>query len=132
MCHLCEVGVDPQSVIASRDFDGVCTPCEDPNVVSLDRDVVECWVKKIPGWEASQDGTRIRRRYVMKSFVDAVSFFQRVAQLAEAAAHHPDLHLEEYNNVSVELWTHSKGGVTENDFILANHISRLPVQTQAA
>ena len=51
-----------------------------------------------------------------------------MAELAEAEGHHPDLHLQDYRNVSIELWTHSVGGLTENDFILAVKIDRLPIR----
>ena len=40
-------------------------------------------------------------------------------QLTEREGHHPDLHLEGYHNFRVELWTHSVGGLSENDFVLA-------------
>ena len=41
----------------------------------------------------------------------------RVAAVAEDDGHHPDLHVESYRKVSVELWTHAIGGLSENDFI---------------
>ena len=50
-----------------------------------------------------------------------------VAEVAEADGHHPDLHLEGYRNVSIELWTHAIGGLSENDFILAAKIDQLPI-----
>ena len=40
--------------------------------------------------------------------------------------HHPDLHLVDYKNVSIEIWTHAIGGLSENDFILAAKIDGLP------
>jgi 4a-hydroxytetrahydrobiopterin dehydratase len=46
--------------------------------------------------------------------------------LAEAEGHHPDLHLTNYRDVTIELWTHAAGGLTENDFILAAKIDKLP------
>ena len=55
----------------------------------------------------------------------ALDFFQRIAQIAEAEDHHPDLHLVGYRNVTIEIWTHAVGGLTENDFILAAKIDRL-------
>ena len=62
----------------------------------------------------------------MRAAVD-LKFFQRVAQIAEEEDHHPDLHLAGYRNVTVEIWTHAVGGLTENDFILAAKIDRVPV-----
>ena len=46
------------------------------------------------------------------------------AQIAEAEDHHPDLHLAGYRNVTIEMWTHAVGGLTENDFILAAKIDQ--------
>ena len=52
----------------------------------------------------------------------------RPADLAEAEGHHPDLHLEGYRSVAIEIWTHAIGGLSENDFILAAKIDRLPIE----
>jgi 4a-hydroxytetrahydrobiopterin dehydratase len=57
-----------------------------------------------------------------------VEFFNKVAALAEEEGHHPDLHLEGYRQVAVELWTHAIGGLSENDFILAAKINQIPIQ----
>jgi 4a-hydroxytetrahydrobiopterin dehydratase len=54
-----------------------------------------------------------------------------VAKVAEQDGHHPDLHLEGYRNVWIELWTHAIGGLSENDFILAAKIDQLPVATKS-
>jgi 4a-hydroxytetrahydrobiopterin dehydratase len=55
-------------------------------------------------------------------------FFEEVAALAEQEGHHPDLHLEGYRNVSIELWTHAIGGLSENDFILAAKIDQIKIE----
>jgi len=59
-----------------------------------------------------------------------VEFFNKVAALAEEEGHHPDLHLESYRQVAVELWTHAIGGLSENDFIVAAKINQIPVQLE--
>jgi 4a-hydroxytetrahydrobiopterin dehydratase len=59
-----------------------------------------------------------------------VEFFNKVAALAEEEGHHPDLHLEGYRQVAVELWTHAIGGLSENDFIVAAKINQIPVQLE--
>jgi len=56
-----------------------------------------------------------------------IDFFNKVAEVAEEDGHHPDLHIAGYRNVLVELWTHAIGGFSENDFILAAKIDRVPV-----
>jgi 4a-hydroxytetrahydrobiopterin dehydratase len=80
----------------------------------------------LSGWQFTDDGLRIRKDWQVKSFMAGIEFFAKVAELAEAEGHHPDLHLEGYRNVRIELWTHAIGGLSENDFILAAKIDRLP------
>jgi 4a-hydroxytetrahydrobiopterin dehydratase len=82
----------------------------------------------ISGWQFSADGTRLRKDWQVENFLAGIEFFERVAELAEAEGHHPDLHLEGYRNVWIELWTHAVGGLTENDFILAAKIDLLPIR----
>ena len=59
-------------------------------------------------------------------FSAAIAFVNRVAELAEAANHHPDILVHGWNKVRLELSTHSEGGLTDNDFKLAGEIDRLP------
>jgi 4a-hydroxytetrahydrobiopterin dehydratase len=59
-----------------------------------------------------------------------IDFFNKVAALAEDEGHHPDLHLQGYRNVSIEMMTHAVGGLTENDFILAAKINEIPIQAK--
>ena len=48
-------------------------------------------------------------------------------EAAESLGHHPDLHLESFRNVRVDIYTHSVGGITEFDFKLADLIDACPV-----
>ena len=51
----------------------------------------------------------------------------QVAPIAEDARHHPDLHLTNYREVEVVIYTHSQGGLTPDDFALALKLSRVGV-----
>ena len=82
----------------------------------------------ISGWRLNDDSTRLRKDWQVEDFLAGIEFFERVAELAEAEGHHPDLHLEDYRNVWIELWTHAVSGLSENDFILAAKIDRLPIR----
>ena len=84
-------------------------------------------MQKLVGWHLAKDGRRIRKEWVVKNFMKGMEFFGRVAKLAEDEGHHPDIHLEGYRNVAIELWTHAIGGLSENDFILAAKIDELPI-----
>ena len=59
-----------------------------------------------------------------KDFQEAMGFVNRVAAVAEAEGHHPDIRVS-YNHVSIELWTHAVKGLSENDFILASKVDLL-------
>ena len=104
-----------------------CVPCEG-GVPALTRPAAEAQLKRLSGWRLAQDGQRIRKEWVVKNFMAGIEFFNRVAELAEEEGHHPDLHLEGYRNLAIEIWTHAIGGLSENDFILAAKIDTLPVK----
>lgn len=101
-----------------------CVPCEG-GVPPVSREDAERLLVELPGWQLTDDGIRIRREWTVKHFMAAIGFFNRVADLAEAEGHHPDLHVVNYRNVAIELWTHAIGGLSENDFILATKIDDL-------
>lgn len=104
-----------------------CSPCEG-GIPPLSRQEAEHLLKEVEGWSLSQDGQRIRRSWTVRNFMAGIEFFTKVAALAEQEGHHPDLHLEGYRQVTIELWTHAIGGLSENDFILAAKINQVPVQ----
>jgi 4a-hydroxytetrahydrobiopterin dehydratase len=99
-----------------------CTACEG-GVPKLTPEQVARYLPAVPQWRAS--GDRIARSWRVKDFTEGLDFFRRVGALAEAEGHHPDLHLANYRDVTVEIWTHAVGGLTENDFILAAKIDAL-------
>ncbi len=71
-----------------------------------------------------QDST-IVRELVVADFASAIVLVNRVAELAEAANHHPDILVHGWNKVRLTLSTHSAGGLTEADFALAREIDAL-------
>jgi 4a-hydroxytetrahydrobiopterin dehydratase len=73
----------------------------------------------LPGWEL-RDGA-IHKEYVFKGFRAAIGFIDRLAEVAIAARHHPDLE-NHYNRVAVSLTSHDAGGVTAADLALARGI----------
>jgi 4a-hydroxytetrahydrobiopterin dehydratase len=104
-----------------------CKPCEG-GVPPLSAEEVRRRLTAVPDWKQTPDGKRIRREWRVKDFAVALDFFNRVGQIAEAEDHHPDLHLTGYRNVAIELGTHAIDGLSENDFILAAKIDKLPVE----
>ena len=104
-----------------------CMPCEG-GVKPFSAAGAKAQVKLLVGWRLVRDNARIRKEWTVKDFMAGVDFFNKVAEVAEADNHHPDLHLESYRNVSIELWTHAIGGLSINDFILAAKIDQLSIQ----
>jgi len=70
------------------------------------------------GWQISLDHKAIEKSFVFDTFPDAFSFMTQVAFWAECNDHHPDWR-NVYNRVDVSLTTHDSGGLTQNDFDLA-------------
>lgn len=88
----------------------------------LTQEQVTAELDATPGW--SQDGTSIVMVVTREDFRDALLFVNAVGYLAETANHHPDIKIG-WNKVTLELSTHSAGGLTTNDFALARQISSL-------
>ncbi len=80
---------------------------------------------EVPGWQVTQvDGHPVlTRTYKFKGFMPGVELVNRIAAIAEDEGHHPDLCLG-WGYLTVQLWTHAAGGLTENDFILAAKVDQ--------
>jgi 4a-hydroxytetrahydrobiopterin dehydratase len=88
-------------------------------------------VEQVPGWQlneppagegAEQRPPMLIRAFRFKDFAQAMTFVNRVAGIAEAEGHHPDIHIS-WNRVRLELTTHAIKGLSENDFIMAAKIN---------
>jgi len=88
-------------------------------------------LQKVANWKINDATTMISRDFLMKNFMAAIKFIQRIAEVAEAENHHPDIHLVGYRKLRVELSTHALGGLSENDFIVASKIDELPVELKS-
>lgn len=77
---------------------------------------------RLPGW--SRRGDALVKSYQFPTFLAGIDFVGRVARVAEAADHHPDLDIR-YTKVVCTLSTHSAGGITQMDLDLAGEIERV-------
>jgi 4a-hydroxytetrahydrobiopterin dehydratase len=102
-----------------------CVPCEG-GVPPLPDDHLAPLLRQLTGWRLEEaDGHRqLVKQFRFPDFVTAVDFVNRVTPVAEAEGHHPDL-LVAWGRVRAQLWTHTAGGLTENDFVLAAKIDRV-------
>lgn len=76
----------------------------------------------LPAWR--REGNALAREFKLSDFMGSVDLVNRIAPIAEEMQHHPDLSIA-FNRVTVQLSTHSEGGITENDFELAKRIDSL-------
>jgi 4a-hydroxytetrahydrobiopterin dehydratase len=104
-----------------------CRPCEG-GVEKYSAEEAVDNLHLLTGWRISQDGLRLEKEWLVKSFKAGIDFINRVAEIAEEEGHHPEIHLTGFRHVWIEIWTHAVGGLTENDFILAAKIDLLPVE----
>ena len=88
----------------------------------LDDRALKALVEGGSGWR--REGNALTKTYIFKGFKAAMAFANRVAEAANAANHHPDIHIEGYRNVRMVLTTHSAGGITDADVELAARIDR--------
>ena len=97
-----------------------CRPCEG-GVPPLTDAELDAGLAELPGWTVGGDG-RLLKSVDCKDFADAVARLNRIAEVAEAEDHHPDLTVSDYRRLTVRIWTHAIGGLSENDLILAAKI----------
>jgi 4a-hydroxytetrahydrobiopterin dehydratase len=88
-------------------------------MAKLEKAEIERRLSTLPGWEFKDDA--ISKLYRFKEFMDGIKFLNRVAEMAEAADHHPDVKIN-YTRITFTCSTHDQGGVTEKDFTLATQI----------
>ena len=101
-----------------------CVPCEGGVPKKTPAEVDEA-LRSLGGWDPQDGKTRIHKHYRFKDFVEAMTFVNALAALAEGEGHHPDFAVH-WNRVDVTLWTHDAGGLTENDLVLAARVAALP------
>jgi 4a-hydroxytetrahydrobiopterin dehydratase len=78
-------------------------------------------LKTHPKWHL--EGDKLVRKWTFKDFVEAMAFVNRMARVAEAAGHHPDIDIR-YNQVILGLISHDAGGITERDAKMADRIDK--------
>lgn len=81
--------------------------------------LIDTALAELPDWHRSGDA--IVRTIESPSFPDAIALVVKVAEMAEAAGHHPDIDIR-WRKVTYTLSTHSSGGITQLDLDLAARI----------
>jgi 4a-hydroxytetrahydrobiopterin dehydratase len=100
-----------------------CTPCRG-DTPPLPVKEVQIMLQDVPGWTTDTEG-KLTRNIKLANFKEALALVNKIGDLAEQEGHHPDLTIHSWNQVRVDLYTHSIKGLSENDFILAAKINQV-------
>src|SRR3972149_11347081 len=106
-----------------------CVACKGGEPV-LTTSEIEKYLEEVhEGWQLKHPPAggpdKITRDFEFKNFLEAISFVNKVAKIAEEEQHHPNIYLHDYKRVKIDLYTHKIGGLHKNDFILASKIDNL-------
>ena len=80
-------------------------------------------LNKLIDWKLNNQS--IEKDFSKKDFKSALAFVNKVGEAAENMDHHPDIFIHSGNKVKFSISTHSEGGLTDKDFILAEKIEHL-------
>lgn len=102
-----------------------CEACR-ADAPQVSDDELAVLLKQIPDWKPKVRNRvlQLQRVFAFQNFNRAMAFSNQVAELAEAAGHHPAI-LTEWGKVTVTWWTHKINGLHRNDFILAARTDEL-------
>lgn len=94
----------------------------------LSKQAIAVEIRQLNSWNLEKG--KLHRKVKFKDFIQAFEFMKRVALAAEKMDHHPDWS-NSYNVVSIDLSTHSAGGLTKTDFELARKIQGIHTRLSA-
>lgn len=97
-----------------------CSPCQG-GVPPLEEKNIKRLLQELGNKWGLNEAGHLYKEYLFKDFREAMAFANRVTEIAEKEAHHPDLKIS-WGVCTVEIWTHKINGLTESDFILAAKI----------
>lgn len=111
-------------IMASELVQMKCTACRGGEPTLTDREIAKLH-PQVPEWSViEKDGIkRLERSFKFKNFAEALTFTNRVGNIAEDGGHHPAI-LTEWGKVTVTWWTHKIKGLHQNDFIMAAKTDR--------
>ena len=100
-----------------------CKPCEG-KTLALSKKEITPLIKELNEWQ-NKENKKIEKNFIFKNFNKALAFVNEVGKIAEKEGHHPDIFLYSWNHVLITTYTHSIGGLSKNDFIIASKIDKL-------
>ncbi|MDQ3634611.1 MAG: 4a-hydroxytetrahydrobiopterin dehydratase [Aridibacter sp.] len=90
--------------------------------IKLSADEIKERLKKLNNWKV--EGKFLRKKYKFENFAESLAFVNKVGEIAEERDHHPDITFG-WGYAEFEITTHDTGGLTHNDFELAEAIENI-------
>lgn len=78
-------------------------------------------LEEVNGW--NYENEKINKEFRFSNFKDALTFVNKVGNIAEEMNHHPDILIHSYNKVKLTVSTHDENGITDKDFKLASKVN---------
>ena len=100
-----------------------CEACSGNTPKFDEKQIIE-HLAKLDNWSVNDEQKMIYKKFIFKTFKQALNFTNRVGELADEEGHHPDVSLG-YGYSLIMLHTHSIKGLSINDFIVASKIDGL-------
>ncbi len=102
-----------------------CLPCEGIGKKMSSEEIGQ-HLTQLTSWHVlTEQPEKLYKLFIFENFAEALSFINKVGDIAEKNGHHPDITLFNYNKVKIYLYTHALQGLTLNDFIIAAKIDEL-------
>ena len=113
----------PEDTMKNELADMVCVPCKGGTPPLLGEKLKALHDKLGYSWEVVNEH-QLEKEFNFKNFKEALTFTNKVGELAEEVNHHPDIYLS-WGKVKIVLYTHKIGGLSEADFVFAAKCDRI-------
>ncbi len=80
-------------------------------------------LRNLKNWKVVNNS--IENEFLFPDFLTAIKFVNSLSEVAEQLNHHPDILIHSWNKVKLNISTHSEGGITDKDFLLAEKIEKI-------
>jgi 4a-hydroxytetrahydrobiopterin dehydratase len=118
---------------AIKEFTGLtskkCLPSNSDAVQLLEEREINILRNMCPGWRVMNNESGVEcvvSEWKVKNHDSGDEMIKRINAIADAEDHHPKIDFDEAMlSVKAELYTHTRGGLTVNDFIVAAKINEL-------
>ena len=103
-----------------------CIPCGG-GVLPFDISEIHKYLKKVDGWDVKKNNNEyyyLEKNFTFKNFLKSQQFVNKVGNIAESQAHHPDI-IFGWGYAKIKIFTHKIKGLVESDFILAAKIDKI-------